>query len=45
MIKMYKTKKINITYEKCTENFVNSLIIVLKKTKKIRIGFIRIFLL
>jgi apurinic endonuclease APN1 len=31
----HKTKKINITYEQCSKNFIDSLILVLDKTKKI----------
>lgn len=33
----HKTKKINISYDECTKNFINSLILVLDKTKKIPI--------
>ena len=33
----YKTNKIDISYENCIVNFINSLIIVLNKTKKIPI--------
>jgi apurinic endonuclease APN1 len=33
----HKTKKINITYEQCTTNFINSLILVLEQTSKIPI--------
>ena len=33
----HKTKKINISYEQCTKNFIDSLILVLDKTKKIPI--------
>jgi len=33
----YKTQKISITSEQCIKNFINSLIIVLERTKKIKI--------
>jgi DNA polymerase/3'-5' exonuclease PolX len=33
----HKTKKINISYDDCTKNFINSLILVLNQTKKIPI--------
>jgi len=33
----YKTKKLDITYDECTKNFIDSLILVLDQTKKIPI--------